>query len=88
MKLSQQKKDKIAEQILSHLFHESPNLFFTAQIAESLARDEEFIKAMLMDLRAKALVVAVRKNPQGKPYSRRIRWRLSNKAHQAYSQHL
>lgn len=88
MKLSQEKKDKISEQILSHLFHNSPQLFFTANIAREIARDEEFIKVLLLDLRAKGLVIAVRKNPRGQFYSRRIRWRLSNKAYEAYSKHI
>ena len=88
MKLSQEKRDKIAEQILSYLYHEFPNLRFTAQIAREMARDEEFIKAMLLELRNKGLVVAVKKNPKGVFYSRRIRWRLSNKAQEAYSKHL
>ena len=88
MKLSQEKRDKIAEQILSYLFHSSPNLKFTSEIARELARDEEFIKAMLLELKNKDLVVAVRKNPKGIFYTRRIRWRLSTKAYNAYSKHI
>ena len=88
MKLSQVKKDKIAEQILSLLFHESPNLLFTAEISRETARDEEFIKTLLFELRAKGLVTAIKKNPKGQFYSRRIRWRLSNQAYQAYSKHI
>jgi len=88
MKLSQQKRDKISEQILAHLYHNSPSLFFTAKIAQEIARDEEFTKSLLLELRSKGLVVAIRKNPKGQPYSRRIRWRLSNKAYEAYSKHI
>jgi len=88
MKLSQQKKEKIQEQILSFLYHIFPQSKFTAEIAREIARDEEFIKALLFDLKTKNLVIAIKKNPQGVFYSRRIRWRLSNKAYQAYSQHI
>ncbi len=88
MKLSQQKKDKIAEQILSFLFHENPRSHFTATISKELARDEEFIKTLLFELRAKGLVTAIKKNPKGQFYSRRIRWRLSNQAYQAYSRQI
>jgi predicted transcriptional regulator with HTH domain len=84
MRLSQEKRDKIAEQVLSHLFHSYPKTFFTSEIAQELARDEEFIKSLLMDLKAKDLVASVKKNSSGIFYSRRIRWRLSNKAHDVY----
>ena len=86
MKLSQEKRDRIAEQILSFLYHNYPKPLFTAEIAREIARDEEFIKALMFDLKNKTLVVAVRKNPQGEAYSRRMRWMLSPQAHQAYKQ--
>jgi len=86
MRLSQEKKDKIAEQILSFLYHIFPQSKFTAEIAREIARDEEFIKALMFELKNKGLVVAIKKNPKGIFYSRRIRWRLSNKAYEAYKQ--
>ena len=85
MKLSQQKKDKIQEQILSFLYHEFPKSYFTAEISRGLARDEEFIKQLMFELKEKNLVIAIKKNPKGVFYSRRIRWRLSNKAQEAYN---
>lgn len=85
MKLSQVKKDKIAEQILSLLYHEHPKSKFTAEIAREIARDEEFIKSLMYDLTNKGLIVPIKKNPDGIFYTRRIRWRLSNKAYSAYS---
>ena len=51
MQLSQAKKDKITEQILSYLYHEFPNQPFTAEIAREIARDEEFIKRLLFELK-------------------------------------
>lgn len=88
MRLSQEKRDKIAEQILSLLYHIFPQARFTAEIARELARDEEFIKALMFDLKDKNLVVAIKKNYKGDFYSRRIRWRLSNQAYSAYKQHV
>lgn len=84
MKLSIEKRDKISEQILYFLYNNFPQARFTAEIARDLARDEEFIKSLMFDLQNKALVIPVKKNFKGKVYSRRIRWRLSNKAHLAY----
>lgn len=85
MKLSQEKRDKIAEQILSYLHHIYPKPKFTAEIAREIARDEEFIKTLLNELKNKGLIISIKKNPKGVFYSRRIRWRLSEKAYQAYN---
>lgn len=86
MRISKVKRDKISEQILSHLYHSFPNSFFTAEIAQELARDEEFIKTMMQELQDKKLVSCIRKNPEGVPYSKRCRWSLSPKAYDAYKQ--
>jgi len=83
--LSEDKKQKISEQILSVLYEKFPKPLFTSNIAQEIVRDEEFTKTLLQDLKQKELIIPINKNPAGKEYSRRIRWRLSNKAHQAYS---
>lgn len=84
MKLSQDKKNRIIEQILSFLYHSFPEQPFTAEIAREIARDEEFIKRILLELKEKSLVVSIMKNKNGEPFSRRIRWRLSNKVYEVY----
>lgn len=86
-KISQQKKDKIQEQILLHLFDKSPQPLFTSQIAQEIARDEEFTKNLLQNLKEKFLVTEVNKNPKGKQYVKRQRWRLSNQTFNIYSKH-
>lgn len=85
-KISQNKIKKIQEQILYYLFSIFPKQIFTSDIAAELARDEEFIKKLLLELESKQLVIKITKNPKGIKYSRRLRWRLSNKAHEAYFQ--
>ena len=60
---------------------------FTSDVAKELARDEEFIKQLLKELEKKELVVKIDKNPQGFQYSRRLRWRISNKAYEIYKKH-
>jgi len=84
MKLSKEKKERIAEQILSYLYHSFPKQLFTAEIAAELARDEEFIKNLLFELKEKNLVIAIRKNKKGQNFIRRICWQLSSQAYQAY----
>lgn len=86
-KLSQEKKDKISEQILNYLFTISPELKFTSEIAKEIARDEEFTKSILQDLNKKGLVVEVNKNKNGVDYLKRQRWRLSNRAFEVYKTH-
>lgn len=78
-KLSEQKKQKISEQILSLLYDNFPKPLFTSKIADELARDEEFIKNLLQYLNKKEFVVLINKNPKGILYTKRARWRLSNK---------
>jgi hypothetical protein len=83
--ISQKKKDKIQEQILHHLFSISPEATFTNKIAEAIARDEEFTKSLLTDLKSKSLITEINKNPKGSTYTKRQRWRLSNQAYDVYS---
>lgn len=83
-KISKQKKDKILEQILFYLYNVFPKQPFTSDIAREMARDEEFIKVLLFDLLEKELVIKVVKNSKGIDYSRRLRWRISNKAYDIY----
>lgn len=87
MRLSKEKREKIAEQILACLYHNFPKQLFTSEIAREIARDEEFTKFLLKELWDKNLVVPIRKNSSGILFSRRIKWRLSNQAYTAYKSH-
>ena len=87
MKISDKKKEKISEQILATLYSKSPQALFTSQIAQEIARDEEFIKKILLKLKEKGLIIEIKKNPKGVNYLRRSRWRMSNKAYNAYRKH-
>jgi hypothetical protein len=84
MRISQEKKHKICEQILAFLYSQSPKPLFTFHIAKELARDEEFTKKLLFDLKDKRLVVEINKNPKGKLYLKRSRWKLSDNAYSSY----
>ncbi len=87
MKISQEKKEKISEQILAFLYSSSPKAIFTAHIAREIARDEEFVKKLLLDLKNKKLVIEIKKNPKGIIYIKRSRWKLSDIAYKAYKKH-
>jgi len=84
MKISEEKRSKISEQILALLYSESPKPLFTFYIAKEIARDEEFVKKLLLTLKEKNLVIEIKKNPKGALYIKRSRWRLSDKAYNVY----
>jgi len=87
MRISEKKKEKIFEQILSTLFAVSPKPMFTSHIATEIARDEEFTKKLLTELKLKKLIKEITKNSEGVDYLRRIRWTLSDLAYTAYKTH-
>ena len=87
MKISEKKREKIYEQILAVLYSYNPKLLFTSKIAQEIARDEEFIKKLLRELKNKKVIIEVRKNVKGIDYKRRSRWKLSETAYEAYKKH-
>ncbi len=84
MKISKEKKDRITEQILLFLYRSFPKEPFTAEIAREIVRDEEFIKKILFELKEKNFIMAIRKNKKGEPFSRRLKWRLTNQVYEIY----
>ncbi|MCX8193768.1 MAG: hypothetical protein N3G19_00145 [Candidatus Pacearchaeota archaeon] len=83
-KISETKEKKIKESILHLLFEQSPKALFTYHIARELARDEEYIKKLMLELESKNMILSVKKNSKGKDYNRRIRWRLAPQVYDAY----
>ena len=86
MKISDIKKEKISEQILALLYSFFPKSYFTSQIAIEIARDEEFMKKILISLKKNNLVIEIKKNPKGTLYKRRSRWTLTDNTYQKYKQ--
>lgn len=86
VRISEIKKNKIKSNILALLYEKFPKSLFTAEISKIEARDEEFVKSLLFDLKEKGLVVSIRKNPKGVIFTRRIRWTLTKKVYDIYSE--
>ncbi|MCW8966377.1 MAG: hypothetical protein OQK82_06800 [Candidatus Pacearchaeota archaeon] len=84
MRISDKKKNKITEQILSFLYLNNPKSFFTSHIAREIARDEEFVKSLLLVLKEKKLIIEIKKNSKGIKYLKRSRWKLSELSYNAY----
>ena len=84
MRISEEKKEKISEQILSLLYSLFPQPLFTNKISQELARDEEFIKKILMNLEKKKLIKKIILSEKGEKYKRKQRWTLTNKVYEFY----
>ena len=84
MKISEKKREKISEQILAYLFSINPQAVFTSYIAKEVARDEEFVKKLLLELKKKKLLIEIKKNKEGIDYLRRSRWKLSQQTYEFY----
>jgi len=84
MKISNVKREKISEQILVFLYSINPKPAFTSHIADEIARDEEFVKQLLIGLKNKNLIKNINKNPSGKLYKKRMRWVLSDSTYKIY----
>ena len=85
-KISKKKQEKIMANIIATIYESSPKPLFTVEISRIQVRDEEFVKKLLLELKSKNLVLEVKKNPKGKLYKKRSRWRLSDAAYNAYKQ--
>lgn len=84
MFISKEKQEKISEQILAYLFSTNPKPLFTFSIAKEIARDEEFVKKLLLNLKKKNLVIEVKKSPKGMGYIKRSRWKLTEEVYNLY----
>jgi len=84
MKISEKKREKILSQIIDVLYLNFPKPLFTSYIAQEIARDEEFVKSLLLELKLKKLINEVKKNKEGIDYIRRSRWKLSDTTYSIY----
>jgi len=84
MQISKEKREKILEQILNLLFIKTPEALFTSHIAKDIARDEEFTKTLLSELKRRDLVVGINKSTKGFLYKKRQRWCLTDRAYLAF----
>ena len=84
MRISKEKREKISEQILAYLYSTNPRPMFTFYIAKEIARDEEFVKKLLIDLKKKNLVIEIKKNAKGIDYLKRSRWKLTEEVYLLY----
>lgn len=85
-KISQKKVEKIKEDILSVLFEAGMRGLFTKQISDEIARNDEFVLKLLLDMEKQKLVKPIQRTKKGTDFIRRKQWTLTNKAYEAYKQ--
>lgn len=83
-RISDTKKEKIKNEILSYLFENSPRSYYTYEISEELARDDEFVLKLLLDLEKKKLVKRLKKSTKGHNLTKKKSWTITNEAYEAY----
>ena len=85
-RVSQKTFDKIAENALSVLYDEYPGSVSTRFVAGEVARDKEFIAKVLEFLCKKGFVEKWTKSRSGEQYERWMKWRLTKRAYDKYSE--
>ncbi len=75
-KLSEKTKKLLKDDILSLLYNNPFKAMFTNEIAREIRRDNEFVKKLLLELKAMGLVENVKTNIRGKRYKKRMKWRI------------
>ena len=85
-KINDKNRQKIKEQILQILFENNLKPLFTANIAEEIIRDEEFVLDLLNELNKEGFLKKINKNIKGKEYLSRRKWILKSKVYSQYKQ--
>ncbi len=83
-KISKKKIEKIKEDILAVLFEAKMRGLFTKQISDEIARNDEFVLKLLMEMEKQKLVKQMKKTKKGTEFIRRKQWTLTDQAYKAY----
>ena len=82
-KISQEKIEKIKEEILRVLYEGYPNFMYTYQVSDSVLRDDGFVLNLLKELRKFNLVTNIE---ESKGANIKRRWSLTNLAYDKYKE--
>lgn len=83
-KLNQKTLEKIKSDVLSILYDHNDEGLFSAQIANNIIRDEDFVQNLMLELEKLHVVKRDKLTRKGSNFIRRKRWRLTEKAFEAY----
>ena len=82
-KISQEKIEKLKEEVLRVLYEEYPQFKYTYQVSDIMLRDNEFILTLLNDLKKMNLVINIEES-KGKNIKKK--WSLTNAAYEKYKE--
>ncbi|MBI5228737.1 hypothetical protein HY991_01405 [Candidatus Micrarchaeota archaeon] len=85
-KISEKTFNKIAESVLGLLYDKFPLSMSTVEIADELARDNEFIARVLKFLESKKYVERLEKSNSGVSYTKWMRWKLRKEIKARYDE--
>ena len=80
-KVSEEKREKLKEEVLRIIYEGYPSFLYTYQIAEHLIRDDEFILKLLKDLKEKNLLICLEES-SGNNIKRK--WGLKEEIYEKY----
>ena len=80
-KVSEEKREKLKEEVLRIIYENYPSFLYTYQIAEHLIRDDEFILKLLKDLKEKNLLICLEES-SGNNIKRK--WGLKKEIYEKY----
>jgi len=82
-KVSNEKKEKIKEEILRIVYENYPSFLYTFQIADNIIRDDEFILSLLNELKNKNLVHCIQET---KGFNIKRKWGLKREVYEKYKE--
>lgn len=82
-KISQEKIEKLKEEVLRVLYENYPEFKYTYQVSDSLLRDDGFILGLLKDLEKMRLIAQIEES-KGKNIKRK--WGLTKLAYEKYKE--
>jgi len=82
--ISKKKVEKIKEEILSVLFEAGLRGMFTKQISDEIARNDEFVLKLLLELEKQNVIKQIRNTKKGTQFIRRKQWTMTDKAYETY----
>ncbi len=82
-KISDNKIEKIKEEVLRVLYENYPEFKYTYQISDNLLRNDEFILRLLIDLKKLNLVMNIEESKGNKI---KKKWSLTNIAYDKYKE--
>lgn len=83
-KISKKKVEKIKEVILRVLYDAGIRGMFTKRISDEIARNDEFVLKLLLDMEKQGLAKQMKNTKKGTQFIRRKQWTLTDQAYEEY----